>query len=96
MKNDFSAIHSRQKGGRKLSGKDFYSDMMLPYALAYIERKEKYVQSLYIDTLIRESLLKEKQEKIKKQIDEAIDKGDRNRFFELVKELKLVEDELNA
>jgi|GEM_PF-757865 len=76
--------------------KDFFSEMTIAYAMAYMERKEKYVQTLYIDMLIRESILKERREKLKQQIDEAIDRRDENRFYHLANELKMVEDELNA
>ena len=85
-----------EKEENLLAHDDFYSDMTSTNAMVYLERKEKFVQSLYIDMLIRESALKEKKERLKRQIDDAIDRGDRELFYRLVKELKAVDEELNA
>ncbi len=59
-------------------------------------RKEKFIQNVYIDLIIREAILKEKKRRIKEKIDEAIDQKDRERFFLLSEELAEIENELNA
>lgn len=73
-----------------------YVELTNAYALANQQRKEKFVQTLYIDILLHESLLIQKREKLKKEIDEAIDRNDRPLFHELAQQLLLLEKELNA
>lgn len=60
------------------------------------QQKEKFIQSVYIDLLIQEALLKEKKRAIKEKIDEAIDKHDKESFFLLAKQLQKIEKQLNA
>ncbi|MCU9612486.1 IDEAL domain-containing protein [Caldibacillus lycopersici] len=79
-----------------MKNENSYAELTKAYALAHQQRKEKFVQSIYIDILLHESLLKEKQKKLKRKIDEAIDCNDRETFHLLAEELKNIEKELNA
>ncbi|MBY6271186.1 MAG: IDEAL domain-containing protein [Caldibacillus debilis] len=65
-------------------------------ALTRQKDKEKGVEAIYIDILINEALLKEKKEKLKQKIDQALDRNDREAFMELSARLREVEKELNA
>ncbi|WAA08700.1 IDEAL domain-containing protein [Fervidibacillus albus] len=73
-----------------------YSKLTKAYASVQMQNKEKFVQTLYIDLLLHESLLKEKREKIKREIDSSLDGKDKERFYTLVDQLKQLEAELNA
>lgn len=65
-------------------------------SLENTQQKDKFIQSVYIDLLIQEALLKEKRRAIKEKIDEAIDQCDRESFFLLAKQLTEIEEQLNA
>ncbi|MEK6453697.1 IDEAL domain-containing protein [Caldifermentibacillus hisashii] len=65
-------------------------------SLENTQQKDKFIQSVYIDLLIQEALLKEKKRVIKEKIDEAIDQCDRDSFFLLAKQLTEIEEQLNA
>lgn len=65
-------------------------------SLENTQQKDKFIQSVYIDLLIQEALLKEKRRVIKEKIDEAIDQSDRESFFLLAKQLTEIEEQLNA
>ncbi|WAA13029.1 IDEAL domain-containing protein [Fervidibacillus halotolerans] len=73
-----------------------YSELTKAYRTVQMQNKEKFVQTLYIDILLHESLLKEKREKIKREIDSSLDAKDKELFFTLVEQLKKLEAELNA
>ncbi|WP_342430205.1 IDEAL domain-containing protein [Neobacillus sp. FSL H8-0543] len=51
------------------------------------QRKENYVQDLYIDMLLSEIQLTVQKEKLLKKIDSAIDQRDQKCFFHLSKQL---------
>lgn len=69
---------------------------MTKASLENTQQKDKFIQSVYIDLLIQEALLKEKRRVIKEKIDEAIDQFDRESFFLLAKQLTEIEEQLNA
>lgn len=60
------------------------------------KKQDKFVQSIYIDLLIQEALLKDKSEKIKKKIDKALDNNDKEAFLSLSRQLIAIEEKLNA
>jgi uncharacterized protein YpiB (UPF0302 family) len=51
------------------------------------QKKENFVQDLYIDMLLSEIQLTVQKEKLFKKIDAAIDKQDQKSFFQLSKQL---------
>jgi uncharacterized protein YpiB (UPF0302 family) len=51
------------------------------------QRKENFVQDLYIDMLLTEIQLNVEKEKLLKKIDSAIDHRDKNHFYRLSKQL---------
>jgi len=52
------------------------------------QRKENYIQDLYIDMLLSEIQLKFEKEKLVRRIDAAIDHRDKKTFYELASELR--------
>lgn len=84
------------RGGEEMNRDHSYTELTKAYAMVHREKKEKFVQTLYIDILLQESLLKEKREKIKRKIDSSLEANDKDLFFTLVEQLKQVETELNA
>ncbi|MCU9594950.1 IDEAL domain-containing protein [Caldibacillus thermolactis] len=71
-----------------------YAELTKAYARA--NKREKFVQSIYIDLLIQEALLKEKRNQIKRDIDQAIDQHDKKSFMKLSQKLIEIEQQLNA
>lgn len=73
-----------------------FAELTKAYAKGNQAQREKFIQSVYIDLLIKEALLKERKKVIKEKIDEAIDTNDKESFFALSRELLEIERQLNA
>ncbi|WP_033829566.1 IDEAL domain-containing protein [Bacillus andreraoultii] len=73
-----------------------FAELTKAYAKGNYAQREKFIQSVYIDLLIKEALLKERKRAIKEKIDEAIDNNDKKLFFTLSSELLEIEKQLNA
>lgn len=86
----------KKGGGETMKRENSYLALTKALALANQQKKEKLVESIYIDILLYESLLREKRAKLKEKIDSALDQKDRNKFFELTKQLQEIEKQLNA
>ena len=64
-----------------------YTDLMKIGAMKR-QRKENFVQDLYIDMLLTEIQLKMEKEKLLKRIDSAIEHHDKQSFYQLSSEFK--------
>jgi uncharacterized protein YpiB (UPF0302 family) len=83
------------RGGNVMKRENSFAELTKA-SLENTQQKDKFIQSVYIDLLIQEALLKEKRRVIKEKIDEAIDQCDRESFFLLAKQLTEIEEQLNA
>lgn len=83
------------RGGNVMKRENSFAELTKA-SLENTQQKDKFIQSVYIDLLIQEALLKEKKRVIKEKIDEAIDQCDRDSFFLLAKQLTEIEEQLNA
>jgi uncharacterized protein YpiB (UPF0302 family) len=77
-----------------LKNDNSYAELTKAYAMA--NKQEKFIQSVYIDLLIQEALLNDKKEKLKNEIDQAIDNNDKETFLNLSQQLIEIEKQLNA
>ncbi|WP_062352170.1 IDEAL domain-containing protein [Bacillus kwashiorkori] len=73
-----------------------YIGISKKFAITNQLRQEYFIQDLYIEILIAEAILKQKQQILKQKIDEAIDNNDKNLFNKLAEKLLVVETQLNA
>ncbi len=62
--------------------------MMKASAMNKNKQKETFMQDLFIEMMIHESILKLEKEKLLKKIDEALDMKNHELFNELSKEMK--------
>ncbi|PAC36362.1 hypothetical protein CEJ87_06685 [Caldifermentibacillus hisashii] len=85
----------KMRGGNVMKRENSFAELTKA-SLENTQQKDKFIQSVYIDLLIQEALLKEKRRVIKEKIDEAIDQCDRESFFLLAKQLTEIEEQLNA
>ncbi|MFE8696311.1 IDEAL domain-containing protein [Cytobacillus sp. FJAT-53684] len=65
-----------------------YTELMKKSAMKKKKLKESFVLDLYIDILLAEVLLNKERAKLMKEIDEAIDKGNKTAFTQLSKQYK--------
>lgn len=65
-----------------------YTELMKLGAMKRNQRKENFVQDLYIDMLLSEIQLTVEKEKLLRKIDHAIDHRDKKSFFHLSGQLK--------
>ncbi|MBS4188806.1 IDEAL domain-containing protein [Bacillus sp. FJAT-49705] len=63
-----------------------YTELMKKNAMKKKKLKESYVLDLYIDMLLSEVLLTSEKKKLQKEIDHAIDEGNKNKFNHLSKQ----------
>lgn len=65
-----------------------YTDLMKVAAMKRNQRKENFVQDLYIDMLLSEIQLTVEKEKLLRNIDSAIDTRDKKLFIQLSGQLR--------
>ncbi|MBU8877402.1 IDEAL domain-containing protein [Bacillus sp. FJAT-29790] len=65
-----------------------YTELMKASAMKRKKLKESYVLDLYIDMMLSEVLLKNEKEKLMKEIDDAIDEGNKPVFISLTNRYK--------
>ncbi|WP_372447574.1 IDEAL domain-containing protein [Neobacillus rhizophilus] len=65
-----------------------YTDLMKVAAMKRNQRKENFVQDLYIDMLLSEIQLTVEKEKLLRKIDSAIDRRDKKLFLQLSRQLR--------
>lgn len=64
-----------------------YAELMKSVAMKRQRLKDSFVLDLYIEMVLFESLWKFKKEKLSKQIDQAIDEKNKEKFMKLSKEM---------
>ncbi|WP_163101666.1 IDEAL domain-containing protein [Peribacillus alkalitolerans] len=67
-----------------------YSEQMKSAVMNKKQQKEAYIQNLLIEMVIHESILKYKKEMLLKEIDEALDQKNQDRFLKFSSELNQV------
>ncbi|KQL55044.1 hypothetical protein AN964_17050 [Heyndrickxia shackletonii] len=75
--------------------KKSYTELMKDYAMTQLQN-EKWMMHIYSDMILNELILKRQKEQILREIDDALDKKEKEQFMKLTNELKDLEERFGS